>query len=49
MLAILGMLLIVAWVIAMALKVTAGAIHIAIVLGLVLLFAHFLTKRQAPV
>ena len=46
MLAILGILLIVAWLIGLAFKVTVGIFHLAVVLGVILLIAHFVTGRR---
>ena len=41
MLAIIGAVLIIAWLMGLAFHVTAGAIHAALVIGLILVIAHF--------
>jgi len=47
MLAIIGAIVIIAWLLGMtAFHVTAGVIHIALVVGIVLVVAHFLTGRR---
>lgn len=45
MLAIIGIILVIAWLAGLAFKVTAGAIHIALVLGVILVIAHFAMGR----
>ena len=45
MLAIIGIILILAWLAGLAFKVTAGFIHIALVVGVIMVIAHFITGR----
>jgi len=49
MLLILGIVLIVAWVMGLAFKVTTGVIHLALVAGLILFVLHFFRGRNATV
>jgi len=46
MLAIIGVILIVLWLIGLAFKVTIWAIHLALIAGLVMVVLHFLTGRR---
>ncbi len=46
MLAILGLVLIIAWVIGLLAHVTVWAIHLALIIGAVLIIAHFFTGRR---
>ncbi len=46
MLAIIGVILIVLWLIGLAFKVTVWAIHLALIVGLVLIVLNFLTGRR---
>jgi uncharacterized membrane protein len=47
MLAIIGLVLIALWIIGLAFKVTSGFIHIALVVGLLLVIFNFITGRRA--
>src|SRR3954462_5039762 len=47
MLAIIGLVLIALWIIGLAFKVTTGLIHIALVVGLLLVIFNFITGRRA--
>src|SRR5205823_3595423 len=47
MLAIIGLVLIALWIIGLAFKVTSGLIHIALVVGLLLVIFNFITGRRA--
>jgi VIT1/CCC1 family predicted Fe2+/Mn2+ transporter len=49
MLWFLGALLIVFWVIGVALKVTTGLIHVALIAGLILFILGFFKGRHTPV
>jgi hypothetical protein len=50
MLAIIGAVVIIAWLLGLtAFHVTAGAIHIALVVGIVLIVMHFMTGRRGVV
>jgi membrane-bound ClpP family serine protease len=46
MLAIIGVILIVLWLIGLAFKVTVWAIHLALIVGLVLIVLNFLVGRR---
>ena len=46
MLAIVGLILIALWIIGVALKITAWFIHIALVVGLLLVVFNFITGRR---
>src|SRR5207253_7616836 len=46
MLAIIGVILIVLWLIGLAFKVTVWAIHLALIAGLVLIVLNFLVGRR---
>jgi membrane-bound ClpP family serine protease len=46
MLAIIGVILIVLWLIGLAFKVTVWAIHLALIVGLVLIVLNFLTGHR---
>ena len=46
MLAIIGVILVVLWLIGLAFKVTVWAIHLALIVGLVLVVLHFLTGSR---
>jgi Flp pilus assembly protein TadB len=46
MLAIIGVVLIVLWLIGLAFKVTFWAIHLALIVGLVMIVLNFLTGRR---
>jgi len=46
MLAIIGVILIVLWLIGLAFKVTFWAIHLALIVGLVMIVLNFLTGRR---
>jgi len=46
MLAIVGVILIVLWLIGLAFKVTFWAIHLALIVGLVMIVLNFLTGRR---
>ena len=46
MLAIIGVILIVLWPIGLAFKVTFWAIHLALIVGLVMIVLNFLTGRR---
>jgi hypothetical protein len=50
MLAIIGAIVIIAWLLGLtAFHITAGAIHIALVVGIVLIVMHFLTGGRRGV
>ena len=49
MLAIIGVILILAWLAGLAFHVTTGIIHAAVVVGLILLVLHFVRGRSATV
>jgi len=46
MLAIIGVMLIVLWLIGLAFKVTVWAVHLTLIVGLVLIVLSFLTGRR---
>ncbi len=46
MLAIIGLVLIVAWLAGLAFHVTAGFIHAALVVGVIMVIAHFLMGNR---
>ena len=47
MLAIIGLVLIALWIVGLAFKVTSGLIHIALVVGSLLVIFNFITGRRA--
>jgi hypothetical protein len=50
MLAIIGAVVIICWLLGLtAFHVTAGAIHVALVVGVILIAMHFLTGRRGTV
>lgn len=50
MLAIIGAIVLIAWLLGMtAFHVTTGLIHIALVVGLIMIVMHFLTGRRGVV
>jgi hypothetical protein len=50
MLAIIGAIVLICWLLGMtAFHVTSGLIHIALVVGLILLVMHFVTGRRTGV
>lgn len=50
MLAIIGAIVLIAWLLGMtAFHVTGGLIHIALVVGVILLIMHFVTGRRGTV
>jgi hypothetical protein len=50
MLAIIGAIVLICWLLGMtAFHVTSGLIHIALVVGLILLIMHFVTGRRTGV
>ncbi len=50
MLAIIGAIVLIAWLLGMtAFHVTGGLIHIALVVGVILLILHFVTGRRGTV
>ncbi len=50
MLALIGAIVVVAWLLGLtAFHVTSGLIHIALVVGLILIVMHFLTGRTRTV
>ena len=49
MLAIIGVILIVLWLIGLAFKVSVWAIHLALIVGLVLIVLNFLVGRRPTV
>ena len=50
MLAIIGAIVIIAWLLGItAFHVTAGVIHVALVIGIILVAMHFLTGRGRSV
>jgi Family of unknown function (DUF5670) len=46
MLAIIGLVLIALWIVGLALKVTAWFIHVALVIGILLIVFNFVTGRK---
>jgi Family of unknown function (DUF5670) len=46
MLAIIGLILIALWIVGLAFKVTVWFIHIALVIGILLIVFHFITGRK---
>ena len=50
MLAIIGAIVLIAWLLGMtAFHVTGGLIHIALVVGVIMLIMHFVTGRRGTV
>jgi hypothetical protein len=50
MLAIIGAIILICWLLGMtAFHVTSGLIHVALVVGLILLVMHFVTGRRTGV
>jgi hypothetical protein len=50
MLAIIGAIVLIAWLLGMtAFHVTGGLIHIALVVGVILIIMHFVTGRRGTV
>ena len=50
MLAIIGAIVLIAWLLGMtAFHVTGGLIHIALVVGIIMLIMHFVTGRRGTV
>ncbi len=50
MLAIIGAIVIIAWLLGLtAFHVTAGVIHVALVIGIILVVMHFLSGRRGIV
>jgi hypothetical protein len=50
MLAIIGAIVIIAWLLGLtAFHVTAGVIHVALVIGIILVVMHFLSGRRGVV
>jgi hypothetical protein len=46
MLAIIGLILIAVWIVGLALKVTVWFIHVALVIGILLIVFNFITGRK---
>lgn len=50
MLALIGAIVIIAWLLGMtAFHVTAGVIHVALVVGIILVVMHFVTRSRGAI